>query len=260
MISFVLDIPREIGATVLFGLETTCLFFRRGTSFWGVVDQMYNVGVRSLPMTLFTGAFVGGIMAIQINLQLRDFGAQAFLGGLSTSVTIRDVGPVLIAFILAGKVGAYTSAELATMRVTDQIDAIRCLGADPVEFLVLPRMVAVVLSSFLLLIVGLAFTIVGGVLVSQFALDIDPVHFLTNIPRVVTWWSVGSGVVKSFVIGLLIAVICCYRGYTAKVGAKGVGDTVKGTAVLILVTIIVADYLMSLCSSGLYEFLRMDIL
>src|SRR4051812_1422395 len=139
---------------------------RRGIPRSLLVEQIYLIGVRSFFITVVAGLFVGAIMAIQINLQLRDFGAQAFLGGLSASTTIRDVGPTLIAFLLSGKVGAFTSAELGTMKVTDQVDAIRCLGMDPIRYLILPRMVAVVISSFLLLVVGLVVTVVGGLTIS----------------------------------------------------------------------------------------------
>lgn len=246
----------EIGATVVFSLDAAKALLQGGVRPRAVLEQMYAVGVRSLPTTLLAGGFVGAIMAIQINLQLRDFGAQAFLGGLSTSVTIRNVGPVLIAFILSGKVGAYTSAELGTMQVTDQMNAIRCLGMDPMRYLILPRMVAVVLSSFLLLIVGLMFTIGGGALISSLDLGINPVNYVTNIPSLVTWWSVGTGVVKSFAFGNLIGIIACYKGYTAKGGAVGVGKTVRNTAVETLVAIIIADFVLSQASALLHQWLR----
>ncbi len=244
----------ELGAAVLFFFEAAKALFRRGIDrqlVHQIIDQMYVVGVRSLSTTVVTGLFVGAIMAVQINLELRDFGAQGFLGGLATSVTIRNVGPVLIGFSLSGKVGAYTSAELGTMRVTDQIDAIRCLGTDPLEYLIMPRMVAVVLSSFLLLIVGLMMTIAGGLLISQLNLDINALNYTHNIPKFVTWWSVGIGAFKSFFFGLLIGVICCYRGYHATGGAKGVGETVKRAAVETMVTLIVADYCLSLIATTL---------
>jgi len=222
------------------------------------VNQMYEVGVRSASTTMVAGGFVGAIMAIQINIQLRDFGAQAFLGGLATSVTIRNVGPVLIAFILSGKVGAYTSAELGTMVVTDQISAIRCLGADPMRYLILPRMCAVVLSSFFLLIVGLMMSIGGGVLVSSLHLGINVLNYTGDIPRFVQWWSVATGVVKSFVFGLIIAVIACYRGYHTKGGAVGVGKTVKSCAVQTLVCIIIADVTISSISAFTYGMMGLD--
>ncbi len=243
----------SIGATLIFGLSGLGTFLRHGVRWSAVIDQMYAVGVRSLSTTIVTGLFVGAIMSIQLDLQLRDFGAQAFLGGLSASVTIRNVGPVLIAFILSGKVGAYTSAELGTMQVTDQVNAIRCLGTDPIRYLIVPRLVAVVITSFLLLIVGLVTAIAGGALLATVQLGINWVNFVRNIPLIVTWWSVGTGVVKSFVFGAIIAVVCCYQGYHARGGSVGVGRTVKSTAVQTLVAIIVADFAISSFSAALLE-------
>lgn len=236
---------RELGAIALFASGAARILFRRGVKGRDFVMQIYDVGVRSLPVTIVTGLFVGAIMVIQINLQLRDFGAQGFLGGLTTSVTLRNVGPVLIAFILSGKVGAYTSAELGTMRVTDQIDAIRCLGMDPIEYLILPRLVAVVISSTLLLLVGLVMTVAGGLVFSELGLGVNHLNYLANIPRFVTGHSLLLGAMKSVVFGTLIGVFACYRGYTAKGGARGVGETVRDTSVQILVAIIVMDYLVS---------------
>ncbi len=245
----------NVGSTFLFGLTGFRTFLLHGVRWSHVIDQMYTVGVRSVSTTVVTGMFVGAIMAIQLDLQLRDFGASGFLGGLSASVTIRNVGPVLIAFILSGKVGAYTSAELGTMQVTEQINAIRCLGTDPVRYLVVPRLVAVVLTSFLLLIIGLICAIAGGALIANLQLGINPVRFAANIPMIVTWWSVGTGVVKSFIFGAIIAVVACYQGYHAKGGSVGVGQTVKRAAVQTLVAIIVADFAISSLSNTLFDLL-----
>lgn len=253
MVATIDQLVSGIGATLLFGLSGLTTFLRHGVRWSAVIDQMYAVGVRSLSTTVVTGLFVGAIMAIQLDLQLRDFGAQAFLGGLTASVTIRNVGPVLIAFILSGKVGAYTSAELGTMQVTDQVNAIRCLGTDPVRYLIVPRLVAVVITSFLLLIVGLVTAIVGGALLASVQLGINWINFVRNVPLIVTWWSVGTGVVKSFVFGGIIAVISCYQGYNARGGSVGVGRTVKTTAVQTLVAIVVADFAISSFSAALLE-------
>lgn len=255
----VLSYISELGKAVLFFWD----ILRRlpgGLNFQEVIHQIHAVGVRSLSTTVVTGAFVGAIMAIQIHLQLKDFGAAAYLGGLSTSVTIRNVGPVLIAFILSGKVGAYTSAELATMRVTDQIDAIRCLGMDPLRYLVVPRMFAVVVSSFLLLVVGLMVTVLGGVLMAAFQLDVNSLNYIRNIPSIVSWWSVGMGGVKSLVFGVLIGWMACYRGYNATGGSEGVGKAVKGTSVITLVTLIVVNYFLTWGGAQLHTFLGVDIL
>lgn len=234
----------SIGDCLVFGARAVRASFK-GVDLRGVLEQMYTVGVRSLSTTVATGLFVGAIMAIQINLQLKDFGAQSFLGGLTTSVTLRNVGPVLIAFILSGKVGAYASAELGTMQVTDQINAIRCLGADPIRYLIVPRLISVVLSSFLLLVVGLMVSLGGALALAHFQLGVNYLNFLANVPQIVTWPSVAMGVFKSFVFGGLIGLIACYRGYTATGGAAGVGEAVKRTAVTTLIAIIIADYSIS---------------
>ena len=210
-----------------------------------VIDQMYRVGVGSISTVVFTGLFVGAIMAVQVSLELRDFGAQGFLGGLTTSVTIRNVGPVLIAFLLAGKVGAYTSAELGNMRVTDQIEAIRCLGISPIGFLIAPRFLAVVLSAFCLLMIGLVFTLLGGLSISAGQLGVNSLYFMREVPRFVTVPSFAMAILKSFVFGVLIAWVSCYRGYYTTGGSAGVGASVRRTSVERLVLILMADYVTS---------------
>ncbi len=236
----------QFGAVILFGIQVLRVFFQFGVRRAALVDEIYKVGVHSVLTTVLTGFFVGAIMAIQLDLQLRDFGAQSYLGGLSASVTIRNVGPVLIAFILAGKVGAFTSAELGTMQVTDQINAIRCLGVDPIRYLVVPRLLAVLAASFLLLIIGLIAAIAGGIILSTIQLGINWISFVRGIPSIVTGWSVMVGVGKSLCFGAILAVVCCYQGYHAQGGSAGVGMAVRRTAVQSLVSILVANYLLGL--------------
>ena len=234
-----------LGKRIRFATAALSELFRSGFTPAAVMEQIYLVGVRSVATTLLCGLFVGAIIAIQIYLQLRDFGAQVFLGGLTASVTIRNVGPVLIAFILSGKVGAYTTAELGTMQVTDQLNAIRCLGIDPIRYLIVPRLVAVTLSSFLLLTIGMMCAIAGGILISQLQLGVNPVHYVHAMPQIVGGASVALGLIKSFVFGLLIGLIACYHGYHAEGGSAGVGRQVRRAAVECLSVIIVADFIIS---------------
>ncbi|MFM8313558.1 MAG: MlaE family ABC transporter permease [Deltaproteobacteria bacterium] len=256
---YILNLTKTLGGMILLAEKWIKLTFQ-GKTRWGfVVDQIFQVGVKSLGMTLIAGMFVGAIMALQIDVQLKDFGAESFLGGLSTSTTLRNVGPVLIAFLLSGKVGAYTSAELGTMEVTEQLNAIRLLGADPVEYIILPRIWAVIISSFLLLIVGLMVTILGGVLFSQF-IGVNALSYIQNIPRIVTGWSIVLSVVKSFVFGTLIAIVSCYKGYTARGGAVGVGTAVQSCAVTNLILIIFTDFFLSMVSSLLQELFQVGYL
>jgi phospholipid/cholesterol/gamma-HCH transport system permease protein len=243
-----LDFPKvmsSIGTWFLFSRRVIGLFFKVGISRKVLIHQMYQVGVRSMVTTCVAGLFVGAILAIQINLQLKDFGAQSFLGGLSTSTTIRNLGPVLIAFLLSGRVGAFSSAELGTMAITDQLNAIRCLGLNPLSVIIMPRLVALTISSFLLLVLGLGLTVFGGIIVSAIYLNVNPLQFVSHIPQFVSGISIFIGVLKSFLFGLIIGTISCFVGYQTTGGAEDVGQSVRRTAVVTLVSIIVVDFLVS---------------
>ncbi|HRO67113.1 MAG TPA: ABC transporter permease [Pseudobdellovibrionaceae bacterium] len=189
----ILAVFDEIGGAVLFLKEILSGLIRRPCRWTDVVDQTWSVTLQSLPTTAMAGFFVGAIMAIQFTLQLRDFGALGYLGGLATSGTIREIGPLLIAFMLSGKVGAYTSAELGTMRVTEQIDAIRCLGADPFQEIIQPRFLGIIISSSLLLGLGLLMSIGGGMFLGGLFAGVTTEEYLRHIPTILAWPSVFLG-------------------------------------------------------------------
>jgi phospholipid/cholesterol/gamma-HCH transport system permease protein len=245
----------EIGGCVRFVLKNIDVFFRKGVSRHEVFLQIWKVTLQSLPTTMMAGFFVGAIMTVQFAMQVEAYGAMGFLGGLSTSATIRQVGPLLIAFMLSGKVGAFTTAELGTMRVTEQIDAIRCLGADPYQELILPRMIAIVVSSFALLTAGLLMSIFGGVLLAMGFAGINADEYLRHIPTIVKFPSIATGIFKCFVYAVLLSAICTYKGFHADGGAKGVGRAVVQTAVATMVTLVVADWATSLVSESLLTML-----
>jgi len=204
--------------------------------------QFADIGFRSLSTTITAGLFTGAILALQFHLQLKDFGAESLLGGLNTSGTIREVGPILIAFMLAGKVGAFTSAELGTMKVTDQIQAVRCLGLDPISFFVVPRFWAVALNAVLLLIFGLVVSVLGGMIAVWVTAGIHPSQYLLMIERFASGPSLVLAVSKSIVFGFLMGHICCANGYWTEGGTQGVGEAVKKTAVQSMVAIVLADF------------------
>ena len=215
-------------------------------------EQLWKILVSSLPTIAFSGFFVGGIMAVQFSLQLQQFDAVGYLGGLATSGTLREVGPLLIGFLLAGKVGAYTTAELGTLKITDQIDALRCLGADPLREIVCPRFVAVILASFILLVVGLMTSIFGGILVANLQVGLSAAEYVRHIPTLLHWSSIVSGLVKSFLFSLVIATICSYRGYFAAGGVRGVGLAVVQSAVECMLSLVLLDWV----SSSLFDQIR----
>ncbi len=239
------DILNDIGGCVLFLQELFQTAMRSQVSRHEIFEQVWRVTVQSLSTTAMAGFFVGAIMTVQFTLQVKEFGALGFLGGLATSGTIREVGPLLIAFMLSGKVGAFTSAELGTMRVTEQIDAIRCLGANPLLEIILPRFLGIIISSFFLLTAGLFMSIFGGLLMGMIFSGINPEEYLRHIPTIVAFSSIYSGLFKCFVFALVLASICTYKGYTAKGGAKGVGKAVVNTAVATMVGIVITDWLTS---------------
>lgn len=239
---FIVD---EIGATVLFFKEITRTITHRPLSLHEILLQIWKVTLQSLTTTGMAGFFVGAIMTVQFTMQMKEFGALGYLGGLATSGTVREIGPLLIAFMLAGKVGAYTSAELGTMRVTEQIDAIRCLGANPLQEIIVPRFIGIIISSFFLLGLGLLMSILGGIVMGSFFAGVNPEEYVRHIPTIVSFPSILLGLLKCFVFAVILSTICTHRGFTTIGGAKGVGKSVVATAVATMITIVIADWLTS---------------
>jgi phospholipid/cholesterol/gamma-HCH transport system permease protein len=248
------DLVDEIGDCLLFLKLIARTAVKSPCSWENVCVQIWKVSMQSLPTTMMAGFFVGAIMTVQFTMQIKAFGALGYLGGLSTSATVREIGPLLIAFLLSGKVGAFTSAELGTMRVTEQIDAIRCLGANPIQEIILPRFFGIVISSFLLLGAGLCMSIFGGLLLAALFSGINPDEYLRHIPTIVTQFSMVNGLFKCSVFAIILASICTYKGYTATGGAKGVGRAVVSTAVMTMVGIVVSDWITSVLSESVMGF------
>jgi phospholipid/cholesterol/gamma-HCH transport system permease protein len=239
------NVVTDIGGLLLFLREVTWTAFKFPAKLHNIIEQIWRVTEQSILTTAMAGFFVGAIMSVQFSMQMVEFGALGYLGGLSTSGTIREVGPLLIAFMLSGKVGAFSSAELGTMRVTEQIDAIRCLGANPIQEIILPRFFGIVVSSFFLLGAGLIMSILGGMLMGAVFSGVNPEEYIRHIPTIVNPFSIVSGLAKCFVFAIVLASICTYKGYTTTGGAKGVGKSVVNTAVMTMVGIVIADWITS---------------
>lgn len=235
----------DIGGCLIFLKDVSLIALKGKWQLSLICEQIWKVTKQSFSTTGLAGFFVGAIMTVQFTMQVKEFGALGYLGGLSTSATIREVGPLLIAFMLSGKIGAFTSAELGTMRVTEQIDAIRCLGANPIREIIFPRFVGIVVSSFFLLALGLIMSVAGGLLMGMFFSGINPEEYLRHIPTIITSISIGNGLIKCFTFALILASICTYKGYTTTGGTKGVGRSVVSTAVASMVGIVVADWMTS---------------
>lgn len=250
------SIVDDIGATLLFLKKILSTLFCKELKTHEIFVQLWKVTEDSFLTTAMAGFFVGGIMTVQFALQLKEFGALGYLGGLATSGTFREVGPLLISFMLSGKVGAYTSAELGTMRVTEQIDAVRCLGADPMQEIIVPRFIAIIVSSFFLLGAGLIMSVFGGMLMGQAVAGVNFEEYLRYIPVIVSPISILTGLIKCGVFAVVLATICTFKGYTASGGAKGVGRAVVSTAVGTMICIVVMDWMTSFFGEIILVLLR----
>lgn len=235
----------EFGGITIFYFQIMGTFLSTRGNIQPILAQISHVAFRSISTVAFAGVFVGAILVLQFNAILAQYDAQVFLGGLNTSACVREVGPLIISFLLAGKIGAFTAAELGTMRVTEQIDAVRCLGTNPVQYLVVPRFVAIVVSSVLLLVIGLIISITGAMFVASTVFGINPLQYATSIPRFTGVSDVAAGMFKSLVYGSIVAGVACYKGYTASGGARGVGRAVTMSAVYTNLYIVIANFLTS---------------
>lgn len=246
MFKLLTEFLTDLGGMILFVRDLIWTAYYFPSRIGDVIEQTWKVTVHSLLTTGMAGFFVGAIMTVQFTMQMNEFGAMGYLGGLATSGTVREVGPLLIAFLLSGKIGAFTSAELGTMKVTEQIDAIRCLGANPMQEIIVPRFIGIVIASFLLLGVGLLMSVSGGMLLGIVFSGVNAETYLRHIPTIVKLPSILSGTAKSFVFAMILATICTYRGFMTTGGAKGVGRSVVKTAVTTMVGIVVADWFTSM--------------
>jgi phospholipid/cholesterol/gamma-HCH transport system permease protein len=215
--------------------------------------QMNIIGVRSLPVIMITGAFVGMTLAIQAYDQLAGMGLAEHLGVLINISVVKELGPVLAAVMLAGRVGGALTAELGTMHVTEQIDAVRSMGTNPVQYLVVPRLLACLLLTPVLIIYADLLGILGGYFISVIQLGVNSRAYWMFSADGVDLWDVGVGVVKGFFFGVAIATISCYKGFTCKEGAKGVGEACTDAFVASFISILAIDYVLAVVAKGLYN-------
>ncbi len=209
---------------------------------WGDVPKlMERAGADGLPIVLMINFLVGLVTGFQAALQLKQFGANIFVADLVGLSITRELAPLMTAIIVAGRSGAAFSAELGTMRVSEEIDALRTLGFDPYHFLVFPRVVALVLVLPLLTILADLVGIAGGLLVAMTSLDLTAHAYLLETQKAVNVWDVSSGCVKTAVFGLNIALIACQRGLATHGGAEGVGRSTTSAVVTSLFAIVVVD-------------------
>jgi phospholipid/cholesterol/gamma-HCH transport system permease protein len=204
--------------------------------------NLYKMGVRSLPIVAVTALFVGAIMVIQAGVLIRRFGAEGLLGWGAGFATLREVGPILIALMFSGRVGANNTAELGTMTVTEQIDALSTLAIDPLSYLILPRVLSMVAMLFVLTIFGDVLALLGAAYTGQALLGVSVATFWNGLFEAIRVWDLATGLIKSTLFGVIIALSSCHYGLTVSGGAPGVGRAVNASVVASASGVFVTDY------------------
>ncbi len=210
-----------------------------------VIDQMMEIGVRSVPLVLFVGVFAGAVASVQTAYQLKGYISMNYLGAATSVAIFIELGPVLTALVIAGRVGASIAAELGTMKVTEQIDALESLAIDPIRYLAMPRIFAGFVMIPILTILADFVGIVGAYFVAYLNLDLPPEIYFGSVKDFFSVLNVMSGLIKAFVFGGVTSIIGCYVGFNTTGGAEGVGKSTIRAFVLSSALILFNDYLLS---------------
>lgn len=218
-----------------------------------VSTQMNVIGVQSVPVVMATGAFVGMILAIQAYGQLASMGLEERLGVLINIAVVKELGPVLAAVMLAGRVGGALTAELGTMNVTEQIAAVQSMGTNPFRYLVAPRVLACLLLTPFLIIYADLLGILGGYAVSVWQLKINSGAYWNYSAMGVEMWDITTGIMKGVFFGGAIAVISCYKGFTCREGAQGVGEACTEAFVGCFISILFLNYVFAVVLDAVYK-------
>jgi phospholipid/cholesterol/gamma-HCH transport system permease protein len=213
--------------------------------------NLYKMGVKSIPIVAVTALFTGAIMVIQAAPLIQRFQAHGLIGWGAGFGTLREIGPLLTALMISGRVGANNAAELGTMVVTEQIDAMRTMAIDPINFLIAPRFVAVVITLFISTLVADALALLGAAYSCLPLLGIEPRVFYNGLTAgLLNFGDVAHGLIKSVFFGAMIALSSCFFGINVSGGAPGVGRAVNATVVVSAASIFVLDYFISFLSGG----------
>jgi phospholipid/cholesterol/gamma-HCH transport system permease protein len=213
----------------------------------------YSIGVLSIPVVAVNGMFIGMVLAVQSFSQFNQFGMATRLGAMINVSVVRELGPLLAAVMLAGRVGGSMAAELATMRITEQIDALSCLGANPIHYLAVPRFLACVLLIPLLTIVADFMGVLGGALVTVQIFHVEAHYYWKNTEGYVDLYDILTGLIKSSCFGAAIATISCFRGFHSDAGAEGVGRAATRAFVAAFMVILALDFFLGLFLNSLRQ-------
>ncbi len=209
------------------------------------MKQIEFIGIKSIPIVVLTGAFTGMVFGIQTYVGFKDFGAESMSGSLVTLAMVTELGPVLTGLMVAARVGSSIAAELGTMKVTEQIDALDAMGINTIDYLVAPRLVAAAIVFPMLNVICITCGLIGGYAVNVLFLGVNSVEYVDQSVLYVGFIDLLNSLVKSFVFGLVIVTVACYKGLNTRLGAEGVGKSTTQSVVISCVLILLFDYIIT---------------
>ena len=226
---------------------------------WSLLrEQLYNIGVLSLTVVGITGLSTGIVLAVQSFYQLQSKGLSGVAGIMVAKAMITELGPILTALMVTGRVGSAMCAELGTMKVTEQIDAMETMAVNPKSYLLAPRYIAGIFMVPLLTMFSIILGILGGYAISSAFFGMPASNYFDPMPIHISMFDITTGIVKSFLFGLFLVTICCYKGMKTKGGAAGVGKATTSSVVISYVTILVSDFLITIALNGIHEEIMLD--
>lgn len=236
------DNIRAVGAYSLMIIEVCKDICRNGVDFSALCRQIVKIGVNSIPIVILTAGFSGMVMALQTAYGLQRFGAKNYVANVVGLALVRELGPVLTSVMLAGRVGAGIAAEIASMVATEQVDAIRALGANPITKLVTPRILAALIALPALVVLANLVGVWGGALVAVYELDLTAHRYYRGLLYTVIIRDVFDGLIKSIIFGFLLVSIACFKGLHTRGGTEGVGLTTTSAVVTASIVIFISDF------------------
>ena len=240
-----LSLVQEAGRMQLFLLQALGLFFVPPYRFRNIIKQLQFIGVKSSSIILLTGAFTGMVLGLQGYYTLRKYGSESALGSAVALSLVRELGPVLTALMVSGRAGSAITAEIGIMRITEQLDALDTMAINPMQYVVMPKMIAGLMAVPLLTAIFDVIGIWGGYLVGVVLLGVSSGSYFSGMVQSVESIDVNGGIVKSLVFGITIMLVACYKGYYTARGAEGVGRATTQTVVLSAVLVLGWDYILT---------------
>ena len=244
--TLLIDSLEGVGRYVELMLSMFRSFFSWHKYFSLVIDQMYHIGILSIPIVILTSFFSGMVTSVQAAYQFESgFVPNWFVGSIVGESVLLELAPMITALVMTGKIGATIAAEIGTMRVSEQIDALESLSFDPLSFLILPRILAAAVMFPVLVIVADCFGVIGGLIAAINAMDVSYVEFIRGLRNWFRPWDAWFGLIKGLFFGVAITSIASYQGYYTTGGATGVGRSTTSTVVISCVAIVFLDYILA---------------